>query len=108
VGSKEILLEQLRYLLSLTGRSNLTLQVIRDGMGGHAVPSGFAVLRFGESDLPDVAYLEHLTSALYFDKKSDVDRYVLAMERLSIISAKPSETPEIIRTIIDRLETEPG
>jgi transcriptional regulator with XRE-family HTH domain len=108
VGSKEILVEQLRYLLSLTGRSNLTLQVIRDGMGGHAVPSGFAILRFGDADLPDVAYLEHLTSALYFDKKSDVDRYVLAMERLSIISAKPSETPEILRTIIAQLETQPG
>jgi transcriptional regulator with XRE-family HTH domain len=108
VGSREILAEQLRYLLSLTGRPNLTLQVIRDGTGGHAVPSGFAILRFGESDLPDVAYLEHLTSALYFDKKSDVDRYVLAMERLSIIGAKPSETPEILRTIIDQLETQPG
>ena len=108
VGSKEILLDQLRYLLSLAGRPNLTLQVIRDGTGGHAVPSGFAILRFGESDLPDVAYLEHLTSALYFDKRCDVDRYVLAMERLSIISAKPSETPEILRTIIGRLEAEPG
>jgi transcriptional regulator with XRE-family HTH domain len=108
VGSQEILLDQLRYLLSLTGRPNLTLQVIRDGMGGHAVPSGFAILRFGEADLPDVAYLEHLTSALYFDKSSDVDRYVLAMERLSIISAKPSETPEILSTLIDKLQTQPG
>jgi len=107
VGSKEILLDQLGYLLSLTGRRNLTLQIIRDGMGGHAVPSGFTILRFGEADLPDVAYLEHLTSALYFDKKSDVDRYTLAMERLSIISAKPDETPEILSTIIARLEAEP-
>ena len=63
-------------------------------MGGHAAPSGFSILRFGEAELPDVAYLEHLTSALYFDKKSDVDRHLLAMERLSIVSAKPSETPE--------------
>jgi transcriptional regulator with XRE-family HTH domain len=108
MGSREILLDQLRYLLSLVGRPNLTLQVIRDGVGGHAVPSGFAILRFGDADLPDMAYLEHLTSALYFDKKSDVDRYVLAMERLSIISAKPSETPGILKTIIDNLETQPG
>jgi len=108
VGSKDILLDQLRYQLSLTGRSNLTLQVIRDGSGGHAVPSGFTILRFGEPDLPDVAYLEHLTSALYFDKRSDVDRYMLAMERLSIISAQPGETPGILTTIIDKLETQPG
>jgi len=108
VGSTEILRDQLRYLLGLTGRRNLTLQIIRDGMGGHAVPSGFSILRFGDADLPDVAYLEHLTSALYFDKKSDVDRYLLAMERLSVISAKPDETPGILTAIIGQLEAEPG
>ena len=108
VGSTEILRDQLRYLVGLTGRRNLTLQIIRDGMGGHAVPSGFSILRFGDADLPDVAYLEHLTSALYFDKKSDVDRYLLAMERLSVISAKPDETPGILTAIIGQLEAEPG
>ena len=76
-------------------------------MGGHAVPSGFTILRFAEPDLPDVAYLEHLTSALYFDKKSDVDRYLLAMERLSIVAAKPNHTPGILTAIIDEVEEEP-
>ena len=76
----------------LSDRPNFTLQIIPAGMGGHAVPSGFTILRFAEPDLPDVAYLEHLTSALYFDKKSDVDRYLLAMERLSIVAAKPGHT----------------
>jgi hypothetical protein len=106
IGSKEILLDQLHYLLDLTDRSNLTLQIIPFGRGGHAVPSGFTILRFGDSDLQDVAYLEHLTSALYFDKKSDVDRYLLAMERLSIVSAKPSETPGLLAAIIKQLEDE--
>ncbi len=108
MGSEEILRDQLRYLLSLRDKQNLTLQVIRSGIGGHAVPSGFTILRFAEPDLPDVAYLEHLTSALYFDKKSDVDRYLLNMERLSIVAAKPSETPGILGTIIGELEEEPG
>jgi transcriptional regulator with XRE-family HTH domain len=106
IGSREILLDQLQYLLSLTDMSNLTLQIIPFGRGGHAVPSGFTILRFGDSDLQDVAYLEHLTSALYFDKKSDVDRYLLAMERLSIVSAKPSETPGLLAAIIKQLEDE--
>ena len=106
IGNREILLDQLQYLLSLTDRSNLTLQIIPFGRGGHAVPSGFTILRFGDSDLQDVAYLEHLTSALYFDKKADVDRYLLAMERLSIVSAKPSETPGLLAAIIKQLEDE--
>ena len=108
MGNKEILRDQLRYLLSLSGKRNLTLQVILASASGHAVPNGFTILRFAEPDLPDVAYLEHLTSALYFDKKTDVDRYRLAIERLSIMSAKPSETPEILTTIISQLDEEPG
>jgi len=104
MGSKEILRDQLRYLLSLCTKRNLTLQVIPSGTAGHAVPNGFSILRFAEPDLPDVAYLEHLTSALYFDKKADVDRYLLNMERLSILAARPSETPGILTTIIGQLE----
>jgi hypothetical protein len=106
VGSKEILRDQLRYLQSLSHRPNFTLQIIPAGMGGHAVPSGFTILRFSEPDLPDVAYLEHLTSALYFDKKSEVDRYLLAMERLSIVAVKPNYTPGIFAALIDELEEE--
>lgn len=108
MGSKEILRDQLRYLLSLSSKRNLTLQIIPAGTGGHAVPSGFTILRFAEADLPDVAYLEHLTSALYFDKKSDVDRYLLNMERLSIMSAKPGQTPGILAGIISELDEEIG
>ena len=106
VGTREILRDQLRYVLSLSNRPNFTMQIIPAGLGGHAVPSGFTILRFAESDLPDVAYLEHLTSALYFDKKADVDRYLLAMERLSIVAAQPNQTPDILTVIIDELEKE--
>jgi transcriptional regulator with XRE-family HTH domain len=106
VGSKEILRDQLRYLVSLSSRQNLTLQITSQGAGGYAAPSGFSILRFGDKDMPDVVYVEHLTSALYFDKKADVDRYLLAMERLSIISNKPADTRGILSTIINQLEAE--
>jgi transcriptional regulator with XRE-family HTH domain len=104
VGSTQIMRDQLRHLLALSSRPNLTLQITPFGMGGHAAPSGFTILRFSEADLPDIVYLEHLTSALYLDKRSDVDRYLLAMERLSIISAKPSEAPAILTRLINQLE----
>ena len=107
VGSVQILRDQLCYLRSLGHRSGFTLQIIPCGLGGHAVASGFTVLRFAEPDLPDVAYLEHLSGAAYFDKRYDVDRYVLAMERLSILASAPSQTRGILTTIIDELEKEP-
>jgi len=51
-----------------------------------------------------MVYVEQLTSAIYVDKKEDVDRYLLARERLSIISARPAQTRGILSTIINQLE----
>ncbi len=106
VGSAAILHDQLRYLISLGQRPNLTLQIIPSGLGGHAVPSGFTLLRFAQADLPDVAYTEHLSGALYLDKRSDVDQYLLAMERLSIVAAAPDQTPDILTAILVELGEE--
>ena len=106
VGSKKILRDQLCYLFSLSHRPNFTLQIIPFGISGNAVPGGFAILRFAEPDLPDVAYVEHLTGALYFDKKFEVDRYLLTMERLSIVAAKPNRAPGILTALIDELSEE--
>jgi transcriptional regulator with XRE-family HTH domain len=96
--------EQLRYLLEQSSTANLTLQVIPYGVGGHAAPSAFSMLRFADRDLPDVVYVENLTSALYLDKQVEVDRYLLAMERLSIVAHVPHRTPDILGTIISELE----
>jgi transcriptional regulator with XRE-family HTH domain len=104
VGGWQVLRDQLRYLISLSTRRNLTLQITALGEGGHAAPSAFTILRFNEPDMPDVVYVEQLTSALYFDKRADVDRYLLAMERLSVISATPAETRSILSTIINQVE----
>ena len=51
-----------------------------------------------------MVYVENLTSALYLDKQAEVDRYLLAMERLSIIAHEPQQTPEIIDKIMRQLE----
>jgi hypothetical protein len=96
--------DQIEYLLRASERSNLTLQVVPYGVGGYAVPSGFSVLRFGDTDLPDIVYVEHLTSALYLDNQADVERYLQAMGRLSVMAYEPRETPRILDEIIRQLE----
>lgn len=93
---------QLRYLQSLVGTTKLTLQVIRESVP-HATPGAFSILRFGERDLPDVVYVENLAGAIYIDKQTDVDRYLLAMERLSVVASQPRETHGIIDEIITGL-----
>lgn len=101
-------LEQLRYLRDQSDSPTLTLQVLPSGIGGHAAPCGFSILRFADPDLPDVVYVENLTSALYLDKHADVDRYLLAMERLGIMAHDPRRTAEILDDVIKELTAARG
>jgi transcriptional regulator with XRE-family HTH domain len=98
-------LAQLRYLQEAVATPSLTMQVIpRDA--SHAVPGAFSILRFPEPELPDLVYVENLAGAIYLDKQADVDRYLLAMERLSVISCQPRETPAILASVIADVEAE--
>jgi predicted nucleic acid-binding protein len=72
--------------------------------GGHAAEAGaFTIMRFPETDLPDVVYLELLTSALYLDKREEVERYAEVMERLSVEAERPERTASILSTMIEEL-----
>jgi transcriptional regulator with XRE-family HTH domain len=104
VAGIEVHLQQLRYLQEACASPTLTLQILPPLAGGHAVPTGFAILRFAERDLPDIVYLEQLTSAVYLDRQADVDRYLLAAERLSSVACAPQDTPEAIGEIIEDLK----
>jgi transcriptional regulator with XRE-family HTH domain len=104
VATVAVQIAQLRYLRELCDTRALTMQVIPYGVGGHAAPGGFSILRFAERDLPDVIYVENLTSALYLDKQTEVDRYTLAMERLCLAACVPQRTPAVIDEVIRELE----
>jgi transcriptional regulator with XRE-family HTH domain len=103
VGSPEVMRSQLEYLLAASESRNLVLQIIPRGVVGHAAPSGFSILRFGDPEMPDIVYVEQLTSALYLDKRPEVDRYLLAMERMSIVAAEPRASTGIVRTILEEM-----
>jgi hypothetical protein len=60
-------------------------------------------MRFPEPDLPDVIYLEQLTSALYLDKRDDVEKYTEVMERLSVESESPERSVDILSGILEEV-----
>ncbi|HEX6472824.1 MAG TPA: helix-turn-helix transcriptional regulator [Streptosporangiaceae bacterium] len=101
VGGREVMRGQLEHLLEAAKRPTLFLQVTPLAVGGnHAAPTGFSILRFPDTEVSDVVYVEHLTGALYLDKPGDVDGYMLAMDRLGVISAGPEDSVEIINSIL--------
>jgi transcriptional regulator with XRE-family HTH domain len=101
VGSPEVMRGQLRHLIEMGARPNISLQVIPLTRGGHAAAGGpFTILRFSEPDLPDVVYLEQLTSALYLDKRETVDHYLEVMERLCVVALPADASAQTIGAIL--------
>jgi transcriptional regulator with XRE-family HTH domain len=102
VGGRAVMRAQLHRLAEAGTMPNVTLQVVPFGLGGHAAAGGsFTVLRFDEPDLPDVVYIEQLTSALYLENRIDVDHYMEVMNRLSTDALTPVRTAEFIAEIIN-------
>ncbi|MCD0483813.1 helix-turn-helix domain-containing protein [Streptacidiphilus sp. ASG 303] len=101
VGGPEVMRGQVQHLIDIAEQPNVVLQVMPFRFGCHAAESGaFTILRFPEQDLADVVYLEQLTSALYLDKRDDVDCYVQVMERLCVDSLTPEQTTDLLRSIL--------
>jgi hypothetical protein len=100
IGGVKAMCAQLDHLIELTDLPNLTLQVVEFGSGGHAATGGaYSILRFPEQDLPDIVYIEHLTSALYLDKLDDLDKYTATMEALCLAAQPPNRTRDILTKI---------
>lgn len=103
-GGAKVMREQVRHLIDMAEQPQVTLQVVPAHLGGYAAVGGpFTILRFPEPDLPDIVYLEQLTSALYLDKVEDVDHYIAVLSRLTLQAPSPSETVKRLAEILDEL-----
>ncbi|MFI7249276.1 helix-turn-helix domain-containing protein [Micromonospora chalcea] len=104
IGGAAVMREQLDALIEATAAPHVRLQIVPFSAGGHAAASGaFSILRFGDADLPDIVYIEQLTSAIYLDKRDDLDFYAEAMERLCVEAAPPERTRELLARLRDEL-----
>jgi Domain of unknown function (DUF5753)/Helix-turn-helix domain len=100
VGGREVMRAQLNHLAEIASLPRVTLQVVPFGRGGHAAAGGsFTILRFAEQDLPDIVYIEQLTSALYLDGQKDVDRYMEVMTELGAQALTPARTARFLAEI---------
>jgi transcriptional regulator with XRE-family HTH domain len=100
VGRPDVMRGQLRHLLACAQRPGITLQVLPFEVGGHAAAGGpFSILRFAEPDLPDIVYLEQLTSALYLDRREAVEHYIEVMDRLCVTALPAQESTEMIANV---------
>ncbi|MFT7839493.1 helix-turn-helix transcriptional regulator [Saccharothrix sp. BKS2] len=102
IGGRRVLLEQVEHLLSVTRESSITLQVVPYQLSGYAAEGAFTMLRFGEPDLPDIVYLEHLAGALYLDKLDELEVYSRVFDRLTV----DAETPDRSRQLLSKIRAD--
>jgi transcriptional regulator with XRE-family HTH domain len=104
LGGREVMRAQLQHLIELTESPQVTLQIMPFDRGGHSAAGGsFAILRFADSDLPDIVYIEQLTGALYLDRPEELDHYREVMNSLSAEAETPAESKRQLTSLIETI-----
>jgi len=104
LAGRDLCRAQLDHLIELTELPNVQIQIAPFDSGGHAAAGGpFSILRFREPDIPDIVYLEQLSSAIYLDRRQDVETYLWVMDRLTSQVEQPDKTRPILSELRRRL-----
>jgi hypothetical protein len=83
VGGEAVMRAQLRRLIDVAERSNVTLQVLPFTTAAHVNPiSPFTILEFPDAADPTVVYLEHLTGSLFLEHEEETRRYTVVFDHL--------------------------
>lgn len=83
VGGAGVMRAQLRRLIDLAERSNVTLQVLPFTTAAHVQPiSPFTILEFPEPGDPPVVYVEHLTGCLFLESEKEISRHTVLFDYL--------------------------
>ncbi|MFF3645448.1 helix-turn-helix domain-containing protein [Streptomyces sp. NPDC002564] len=102
MGGHAVMQEQIRHLITMAQLPHVTVQVAPLEAGAATAVGGpVTILRFLEPDLPDIVYLEQLTSALYLDKRADVENYMLVMDRVCTAAPDAVASMRFLEQLLD-------
>ncbi len=84
VGGGAVMRAQIAHLIEASRLPHVNIQVLPLSAGGHAAYGGcVTMLRFSESELPDVVYLEQMRTAVYLSRPADSAYYRDVLNRLA-------------------------
>ncbi|MEV6959340.1 helix-turn-helix transcriptional regulator [Streptomyces sp. NPDC051207] len=83
VGSRQVMREQLERVAEMSQLPHITVQVLPFEVGAHPGLNGqYSILEFADAADSSVVYIEGVTSDLYLEKASDVQKYTVMYEHL--------------------------
>nr|WP_040919701.1 helix-turn-helix transcriptional regulator [Saccharomonospora glauca] len=99
----EVMLDQLRHLLDMAQRPNVTIQVVPPRVGWHPGLIGPFVL-YSFPDAQPVVHFEHYSSGAFVIDEDDVHAYQEAVKIIRGVARSPEDSAKLIATIADDLE----
>jgi transcriptional regulator with XRE-family HTH domain len=101
VGDAAVMRDQYQHLLAMADQPGLIVQVTpMFTSASYASPGSFSILHFPADELADIVYVEQLTSALYLDKRADVDRYAAVLTQIVASSMTQERSADLIRALL--------
>jgi hypothetical protein len=104
IGGSQVMREQITHLIQTGAQANVTIQVIPFTAGWHPALYGmFWLYRFADDQLPDIAYSEALTGAMYLNKPEETAQYTEALDTMCAQAASPEQTITILCDILKEI-----
>ncbi|MEA5359496.1 helix-turn-helix transcriptional regulator [Amycolatopsis sp., V23-08] len=102
IGGMKVLKRQIEYLLEMSALPHVSVQVLPYSRSGLSAEHAFSLMRFGEPELPNIAYVEYLTGAHYIEKREEIEKYSRSLDMLAV----DAETPDRSRSMLAKRRQE--
>lgn len=101
VGNREVMQRQLRYLVELAARPNVTIEILPFSAGVHnGMTRPFVLLEFPDASDSSVLYLENVDGELMVrDVPETIEQYEDAFEGLRKLTLGPSDSVKFLREL---------
>lgn len=98
VGGPAVMAAQLRHLLDVADRDNVTLRVIPFGAGSYGTMSGgCAIIGCSDEEYRPAVYVEHSAGGVWVEDEADVQRLQLMLGDVMGAALGPDESADLIR-----------
>ncbi|MFI0775902.1 helix-turn-helix domain-containing protein [Streptomyces sp. NPDC021212] len=103
VGSREVMREQLDYLLRANESPDITLQVLPFAKGAHSAAMGSFVVLGGAEPSLDVVYVDIHVGSLFMEKDEELERYRLAFDYLRAQALDMASSSALIERVREEI-----
>jgi transcriptional regulator with XRE-family HTH domain len=101
VGGPKIMHDQIQYLAESVTERRVTLQVIPFETGAHAGMEGnFVILRYEQSEVPDLVYVEGRAGQLFLSREADLKLYRQTFDHLRAAAESPDASLDRLHRLL--------